>query len=102
MAGGKWAGSNRRSRLPADWPKIRSRVLKRDGRICHICHQPGADGVDHVIPGDDHSEANLRAVHHNTPPYCHRTKSSSEGGRAAQAKRIPRKRPQERHPGLIQ
>jgi 5-methylcytosine-specific restriction protein A len=101
MAGGQWAGSSRRGRLPDDWPKIRNRVLKRDGRICHICHASGADGVDHVIPGDDHSEANLRAVHHNVEPYCHRAKSSAEGGRAAQAKRIPRSRPAEKHPGML-
>lgn len=98
---GQWAGSNRRNRLPKNWPAIRSRILKRDGRICHVCQQPGADGVDHVIPGDDHSDANLKAIHHNVAPYCHRRKSSSEGGQAARAKRIPRKRPPERHPGLL-
>lgn len=98
---GAWQGSTRRARLPADWPKRKAHVLKRDGRICHVCGQPGADGVDHVIPGDDHSDANLKAIHHNVAPYCHRAKSSSEGGRAAQAKRIPRNRPTEAHPGLL-
>lgn len=101
MAGGRWAGSSRRDRLPADWPKIRNKVLKRDGRVCHICHAPGADGVDHIVAGDDHSLENLAAIHHNVAPYCHRAKSSAEGGRAAQAKRIPRSRPQEKHPGLL-
>ncbi len=76
-------------------------MLKRDNRICHVCLGPGADGVDHVIPGDDHSLENLKAIHHHVEPFCHRAKSSAEGGRAAQAKRIPRKRPQERHPGML-
>lgn len=74
-----WAASSRLSRLPVDWYKTRARVLRRDRRICWICNGPGADAVDHVIPGDDHSESNLRAVHHNVAPYCHRRKSSAEG-----------------------
>lgn len=98
---GQWEGSTRRSRLPADWPKRRNQVLKRDGRICHVCRGPGADGVDHLTPGDDHGLDNLAAIHHNVWPHCHRTKSSSEGGLAAQAKRIPRSRPAEKHPGLV-
>lgn len=101
MAGGGFAGSTRRDRLPKDWPKRRAKVLKRDNRICYVCGHPGADGVDHVIPGDDHSETNLRAIHHHVEPYCHRTKSAREGGQAAQAKRIPRNRPQEKHPGMV-
>lgn len=102
MAGGKWRGSTRKARLPRDWDsEVRPRILKRDGYICYVCGQPGADGVDHITAGDDHSDTNLKAIHHNVPPYCHRSKSSSEGGRAAQAKRIPRKRPTERHPGLL-
>ena len=60
-----------------------------------------ANEVDHIIPasqwGSDQPE-NLRALCHDH----HKVKSSSEGGRAAQAKRIPRKRKTEPHPGLIQ
>lgn len=98
---GNWEGSTRRSRLPADWPKRRNQVLKRDNRICHVCRGPGADGVDHLVPGDDHSLDNLAAIHHNVEPHCHRTKSSREGGQAARLKKIPRRRPSERHPGLL-
>ncbi|MEO3856222.1 hypothetical protein [Acrocarpospora sp. B8E8] len=101
MASGRWQGSQRASRLPPDWPKIRNRILRRDGRICHVCGQSGADGVDHVIAGDDHSEANLKAIHDRVEPYCHRVKSAREGGQASQAKRIPRARPAERHPGMV-
>ena len=97
MPGG-WQGSTRRKRLPPDWPKTRAKVMRRDGGVCHVS---GADAVDHVTPGDDHDPANLAPIHHDVWPYCHRTKSSAEGGRAAQARRIPRRRPSEAHPGLL-
>ena len=104
MAG--WAGSDRRDRLPADWSKIRSRVLKRDGHRCtHTdedgarCHSRATD-VDHIIPGDDHSSSNLRSL----CAYHHQKKSGREGGAALAAKK--RRNAQkfkrvERHPGLI-
>lgn len=98
---GNWGGSSRRSRLPRGWAKLQAKVLKRDGRICHVCHGPGADAVDHIIPGDDHTPENLKAIHQDVWPYCHRTKSAREGGTAAAARRIPRQRPSEQHPGLI-
>lgn len=74
-----WAGSTRLARLPRGWHATRARILRRDRRICWICGGPGADAVDHVTPGDDHSDANLRAVHHDIAPWCHRRKSSLEG-----------------------
>ena len=77
-----WAGSTRRARLPRGWDRTVLRILKRDRRICWLCGGPGADGVDHVIAGDDHRDTNLRAVHHNVYPYCHRKKSSAEGHQA--------------------
>lgn len=42
------------------------RVLRRDGGICHLCDQPGADTADHLIPwsiSHDDTLANLRAAH---------------------------------------
>lgn len=100
-----WEGSTRRQRLPPDWHRTRQAVLRDHNRICHICHQPGADTVDHVIPGDRHDRANLRPVHDRTPPHCHRAKSSREGGQAAgqarRARAAARNRPPEPHPGLI-
>lgn len=88
-----WANSTRRSRLPADWPKRRATVLKRDERICHICHQPDATEVDHIRPGDDHSLANLAPAH----KVCHQRKTIAErpkpNGR--------RRREVEPHPGLL-
>lgn len=100
-----WANSDRRSRLPADWPAIRRRVLKRDGYRCtHTdegvrCSQPATD-VDHIVRGDNHTESNLRSL-------CsghHRTKSSSEGGAASAASRREirsRFRRVEPHPGEL-
>jgi 5-methylcytosine-specific restriction enzyme A len=103
---GGWAGSDRRSRLPKDWPRIRNRVLKRDGKRCtHInddgvrCPDPATD-VDHIVPGDDHSESNLRSL----CEWHHRIKSGREGGaaRAAKLKRNASKfKRVERHPGLL-
>lgn len=96
MSGG-WASSNRRQRLPANWTStIVPRILARDGRICHVCKGPGADAVDHKLRGDDHSDANLAAIHDRVPPHCHRTKSAREGVNA----RDQANRPPEPHPGL--
>jgi 5-methylcytosine-specific restriction protein A len=92
-----WEGSTRRARLPQGWDKTQARILRRDRHICWLCGRPGADGVDHVIPGDDHQDPNLRAVHHNVAPYCHRKKSAAEG--VAARHRYPRRRPTEPHPG---
>lgn len=101
-----WQNSDRRSRLPADWPKRRRRVLIRDGHRCTHrsadgvrCSEPATD-VDHIVPGDDHRESNLRSL-------CaghHRAKSSAEGARAqaAQRRRIDKRfRRTEDHPGLL-
>ena len=57
-------------------------VLRRDKGICYLCGNDGSDTVDHVIPNDDHSLANLKAVHSNVEPFCHRYKSSQEGHEA--------------------
>jgi 5-methylcytosine-specific restriction protein A len=99
-----WAGSNRRQRLPINWPALRVMVLERDGRICWICGKPGADQVDHVLPvsrgGSDHPN-NLAPVHAHP---CHAAKSAREGSAAANRKRWARdstRRPPEPHPGLM-
>lgn len=93
-----WQGSTRRARLPKDWPAIRRRILARDAGICHVCRQPGADDVDHLRAGDDHSDANLAAIHRRP---CHARKSGQEGARASNARRVREKRPAEPHPGLV-
>ena len=91
MADG-WKGSTRKYRLPKDWHKIRLVILERDGHRCHVCGRAGADAVDHVVPGDNHDLSNLKAIHHNVYPYCHRKKTAAD--------RPKMNREPERHPGL--
>jgi 5-methylcytosine-specific restriction protein A len=89
--------SARSTRLPTDWRSTVARILARDHGICHVCHQPGADQVDHIIAGDNHDDSNLAAIHGNP---CHRIKSAREGGTAARIQRGTVRRPPEQHPGL--
>lgn len=78
----------RSERLPKDWNTRRNIVLKRDNRICYICGGANADSVDHVINNDDDSLENLKAVHQNVEPYCHRTKTAQEANTAKRNNRI--------------
>ncbi|GIE98943.1 hypothetical protein Ari01nite_64080 [Paractinoplanes rishiriensis] len=101
-----WEGSDRRARLPANWPAIRRRILRRDAHRCTArtvyderCSEPATD-VDHIEPGDDHRDANLRSV----CEWHHRRKSGREGAaaRAAVWRRNQSKyRRSEAHPGLV-
>ncbi len=88
---------------PAGWETIRQRILDRDQGVCYLCHQPGADAVDHIIAahlGGSDDDDNLAAVHDRVEPHCHRRKTASEAGKAAARKRGTIRRPSERHPGL--
>lgn len=87
-----WVGSTRRERLPKDWGTRRMIVLRRDKGICYLCGGEGADTVDHIVPGDDHSLGNLAAVHDRIAPHCHRKKSASEGHQAQRGNRVIRRR----------
>lgn len=97
---GQWAGSARRDELPDDWPERRAFVLARDGYRCRWtedgprCRQRATD-VDHIEAGNDHRVENLQAL----CSWHHGIKSSREGNAARW--RVRRKRPAERHPGLI-
>ena len=100
-----WSTSDRRSRLPKNWNKIRAQVKKRAGGRCEAYwtpgrtaktgqpHAVGCDGygtdADHILRGDDHSPGNLQWL---SGP-CHKAKTASEGPQ--------RKRPAERHPGAL-
>lgn len=92
-----WHTSKRRAELPSNWPNIRRRVLKRDP-MCTLCWEWESTDVDHIAPGPDHSDGNLRGVCRQ----CHARKSSHEGGAASGRERARiarlRKRPPEAHP----
>lgn len=94
-----WASSNRRDRLPPNWPVIRRRIWVRDRGLCQmpvdtggLCGAPARD-VDHRIRGDNHADANLWCL---CGP-CHDEKTQAE----AQAARVFTNRPTETHPGLL-
>jgi 5-methylcytosine-specific restriction endonuclease McrA len=102
-----WSTSDRASRLPKGWAKIRRAAMDRDGWSCQwvrvdtgeLCGAHASD-CDHIIPGDDHSLTNLQAL----CSYHHRSKSSSEGRAAQDTDRAPggrysRLRAPQSHPG---
>lgn len=48
----------------------RNRRILAASNVCHICGEPGADAVDHVIPlarGGADNASNLRPAHHRVP-----------------------------------
>ena len=101
MPSGKWRSSTRRDRLPTNWKnQIRPLVFRQWGTTCHVCGLDGADDVDHVKAGDDHSLDNLRPIHRQP---CHAQKSAAEGVEAARARREQLRHPatREEHPGLL-
>ena len=96
-----WEGSDRRARLPRDWPvRVRQTKARAGGRCegisldgeprWHVdeCSGIGSD-CDHDKRGDDHSLTNLRWLSHE----CHKHKTQHE--------RPQRKRPKPRHPGVM-
>lgn len=92
-----WSTSDRRDRLPANWPHLVKQVkIRAHGRCEDPCHAEQCDGraaeVDHIRQGDDHSLDNLQAL----STACHARKTRLDNGyRAAVAA------PVEQHPGRI-
>ena len=89
-----WESSDRRGRLPADWPKRVAKVCRRAMGACEASeHDPRCDGLgsecDHIIAGDDHSLGNLQWLN----AWCHKVKTARD--------RQAWKRQPEGHPGLI-
>ncbi|MER7331689.1 MULTISPECIES: HNH endonuclease signature motif containing protein [unclassified Micromonospora] len=103
MSGG-WAGSTRKSTLPANWyTEIRAAVIERDKGKCRwprpngrgICGHLG-NQVDHKDDPLDHRLSNLQLLcerHHNL--------KSSRQGNEARAKLVSNRRPKPPHPGLL-
>ena len=100
MDGGKDVKSRRSAPLPADWSRLRRRILRRDMGVCYICGRPGANSVDHirsVADGGSDDESNLAAVHARP---CHERKTAAEANRHNPMTQS-RKREAEPHPGYI-
>lgn len=53
--------------------------MRDHGRICHVCHRPNADQVDHIIAvglgGARTDPSNLAPIHKEP---CHRKKTALE------------------------
>lgn len=67
--------------LPKNWGRLTQQVIARDKGICYRCGKLGADTADHFIArahGGTDSLFNLRAIHHNVPPYCHEVKTRED------------------------
>jgi 5-methylcytosine-specific restriction protein A len=91
-----WSTSSRRLTLPADWPRIRARILERDP-VCRLgypgrwmtaagyvsCAVVSAE-VDHIDSPTDHEPSNLRGV---CVP-CHRRRTQAQSA-AARTRRRP-------------
>jgi 5-methylcytosine-specific restriction protein A len=73
-----WQGSTRRKRLPKGWEKLRQFVLYRDP-VCQVCGLRPSTEVDHIIPGDNHSPANLQGI---CADPCHKEKTAREAAAA--------------------
>lgn len=102
MSGG-WASSDRQASLPSNWKQLVAEVWKRDGGQCRWllpksgkrCPRKGAD-VDHRYGPNRHKIDDLWLLcrtHHDA-----KTAKESYAGRM---KRKTKKRPPERHPGLL-
>jgi 5-methylcytosine-specific restriction endonuclease McrA len=97
-----WHTSNRRSRLPKNWPQLRTQALTRDCYKCRAVNEDGtpcieaATDVDHIEPGDNHALENLQSL----CAWHHKRKTANEAA-AARPQYAPRKRPAEKHPGSL-
>ncbi len=100
-----WSSSDRRQRLPRNWPYIVKRIRRRDGDRCQVILQDGSQcpnsygAIDHILNNDDHRDENLRVICDD----CHGPKTARESGaaRAANRRRNQAKfRRTEQHPGL--
>lgn len=104
-----WSSSDRRSRLPADWPKRVVKVKARAGGRCEAYwtagrvsqdarHHPDCGGIgsdcDHIVNDDNHAFSNLQWL--SRP--CHHAKTLGEAQAALNAKRAALKLPREAHP----
>lgn len=98
-----WDTSDRKDRLPPDWPDIRRAVKARArGRCQANPHDPKCPGwgsdADHITPGDDHSMDNLQWL----SGACHWAKTNRETAARNRARKAAKLKPTEQHPGRLQ
>jgi hypothetical protein len=95
-----WGDSDRRSRLPANWPELRAEAKRLNPeQRCHRCGLPGGTDLDHKKPGDWHAQENLDWIH------SHRDVKAGRSDRNCHAEKTRNDRPsvwapKERHPAL--
>ena len=62
------------------WRQLKTRIIRRDAGICHLCRRPGGERANHLIlealVGACWDPANLAAVHHNAEPRCNRIRGA--------------------------
>lgn len=97
-----WNSSDRRGRLPTNWPELRAKVRERAHGLCQAKHHvPECDGIgtdcDHIIAGDNHGLDNLQWLSHP----CHKAKTEKENAERNARRARMRKHPKERFPGLL-
>ena len=97
-----WSTSDRKQRLPHDWPQVRAAVKARAKGKCQArTHAPKCRGwgsdADHITPGDDHSMANLQWL---SGP-CHWAKTNRETAARNRERKTARYKPSEQHPGRL-
>jgi 5-methylcytosine-specific restriction endonuclease McrA len=72
------SSDHRRGISGSAWQKLRRDTLRTHRGICHVCGNPGADQVDHLVPlylGGTHEPTNLRPVHARP---CHLQRSQQQ------------------------
>jgi 5-methylcytosine-specific restriction protein A len=99
-----WEGSDRRARLPANWPRLRAKRLEIDGHRCTWRLPSGkrcpraATEVDHkVAMSDDHRIQALQSL--CSDHHAKKTVQDARKGKAA--KKASRRRPPEDPPGRL-
>ena len=94
-----WGTKSRHERgYGAEWDRLRTRIMQRDGGLCQVCKRKGivsiATAVDHIVskanatrmkwtPVQIDAETNLQAI---CKP-CHLVKTEEEQGKVKRVKR---------------